>query len=376
MPDCPFMPSRFAAWQRARRKLVALDDPALDLEALIVAAGGAVACAVPYDSACWHTLDPTTLIETTSYLENMGANGRGASAIEYLHDDFNKFAVLARSASHSGILSEATRGDVNRSLRYREILQPNGLRSELRASFVADGACWGSFGLFREAPADFDREEAEFVHTVTATLGRAFRSALFGRTNGMNGTSGTGGGGDAPGGPGLVLFDGRRRVEAMTPAAREWLAQLGWDGDPDELPYVLYTVADETRRLGKTGDEGAAATRIPGSGGTWIALHGSTAAGTAPDRVAVILDECKLSSLAPLIARAYGLSKREREVTELVLQGASTAQVAERLVISPYTVQEHLKVIFAKTGVHSRRELIARVFAHPYRPPIHDKAPV
>jgi hypothetical protein len=55
-----------------------------------------------------------------------------------------------------------------------------------------------------------------------------------------------------------------------------------------------------------------------------------------------------------------------------VLQGSSTAEVAERLVVSAHTVQQHLRGVFDKTGVRSRRDLVAKVsFAH-YEPRLHD----
>ncbi len=50
----------------------------------------------------------------------------------------------------------------------------------------------------------------------------------------------------------------------------------------------------------------------------------------------------------------------------------STAQIAERLCISSHTVQEHLKHVFAKTGVNSRRDLVGTVFFTHYEPRVRD----
>jgi DNA-binding CsgD family transcriptional regulator len=43
----------------------------------------------------------------------------------------------------------------------------------------------------------------------------------------------------------------------------------------------------------------------------------------------------------------------------LVLRGRSTQQIMNELGISVYTVQEHLRQVFDKFGVGSRRELVA-----------------
>ena len=78
--------------------------------------------------------------------------------------------------------------------------------------------------------------------------------------------------------------------------------------------------------------------------------------------------------LAPLVADAYGLSDRERAVVRLVLQRWSTERIADQLAMSAYTVQDHLKAVFAKMGVSSRKELVAQVFFQQYQPRIRQDA--
>jgi DNA-binding CsgD family transcriptional regulator len=58
--------------------------------------------------------------------------------------------------------------------------------------------------------------------------------------------------------------------------------------------------------------------------------------------------------VAPLSTLPAGLSEREAEVLRLVAQGLTNAQIAERLVLSPYTVNAHLRTIFGKIGVSTR----------------------
>ena len=86
----------------------------------------------------------------------------------------------------------------------------------------------------------------------------------------------------------------------------------------------------------------------------------------------MIVEPAHPARIAPLLMSAYGLTEREQDVTRLVLQGESTAAIAERLVVSPHTVQQHLKRIFEKTAVNSRRDLVGKVFLAYYEPRVGD----
>ena len=89
-------------------------------------------------------------------------------------------------------------------------------------------------------------------------------------------------------------------------------------------------------------------------------------------RAAVIIEPAHPARIAPLLLDAYGVTDREQDVARLVFQGFSTAQMAQRLFIPPHTVQAHLKNVFEKTGVRTRRELTALVFFAFYEPRVRD----
>jgi DNA-binding NarL/FixJ family response regulator len=114
---------------------------------------------------------------------------------------------------------------------------------------------------------------------------------------------------------------------------------------------------------------------VPTSSG-WVTLHAALPEGKADGRVAIVLERAASRQTTAVRLEADGVTPREREVAMLLAQGRSNPEIAEALVLSPYTVQDHIKNLFEKTGVSSRQELVARLFLDDYLPQLAQRAPL
>lgn len=65
-----------------------------------------------------------------------------------------------------------------------------------------------------------------------------------------------------------------------------------------------------------------------------------------------------LDDVCAAVSETYGLSKREAQVLALLARGRSLQSIADALCVAYSTVKTHTDRIYAKTGVHSRQELI------------------
>lgn len=92
-------------------------------------------------------------------------------------------------------------------------------------------------------------------------------------------------------------------------------------------------------------------------GGFWVTLRASRV--EPGDLIAVTIEPTTPAGRLDVFARANGLSPREYELLALLAQGCDTAEAAQRMFLSPHTVQDHLKTVFAKTGTHNRRVLLS-----------------
>ena len=316
-------------------------------------------------------IDPETLLLTTVDPEELHAFGflsaetephaaRVFVASEYERPDSNAFALLARRRAPVGILGEATRGHPERSARYCEWLARQGTPYELRAALVTRGRAWGCVVLHRtQAAGDFTRDEARLLARLSRPIAEGLRGAI--RADAARGPYG-------PSAPGLIVLDAHDEVELMTPEAERLLEVLRGAGGAT-LPMPVLAVAMSARQAR------SAALHVP-TGAGWLTLHGSLSGGATAGRVAVMMQPTAREHAAPRRLEAYGLTARERELATLVARGLTTNEIAESLFLSPWTVQDHLKAIFDKTGTRSRSQLRARVFHEDYLPGMVTRAPL
>lgn len=346
--------------QLTRGKLNRLAHAGLDSFAYREQAIGQLRAALPFAAAWWWTTDPASALFTSGVFKPLPSDHAicgGLHSNEFGPTDYNKFRFLARSASKAGVLSAATGGQLERSERYRRMLAPLNYEHELRLALSDNSVLWGGLALLREPGApDFTPADARRVASLTQTLAQGLRIGIALGAASIDCT---------PSGPGMLIVDNDLNVITMTSNAERWLEELT-DGCPG-LPDAIRSVVGYVRQLhgSDTRQDRVPRARVRGSSGRWLTVHASLVRETSSSgcaHTAVIIEEAKPSEIAPLILRAYGLSPRESRVTSLVLQGLSTKEIAAEIYLSPYTVQDHLKEIFAKAGVRSRRELVAKIF--------------
>jgi DNA-binding CsgD family transcriptional regulator len=327
-----------------------------------------IARAVPhYQAPCWYTLDPASLLITSHFNDGLPELPREWLAEEYYADDVNKLVDVARSQRGVSTLHEATFGDPSSSPRWQQNITMGGDQEMIAALRTKSGDVWGALGLYREqGQAMFDDDDLDFIRAVSPHLAAGARRAL------LMGEATDPEGDDAPG---LVVVTEKWEIESATPGIERWLEDLP-DGDwvKGQLPSSVLAIAGRAMRMMESVDESGdvPVARVLSRSGAWIVLHGAWLDSPGPKRVAVIVESAHRARITPLLMAAYGLSDREQAITRLVLRGDSTTEIAGQLSISAQTVQQHLKSVFDKTGVRSRRELVGKVFFSHYEPRVRD----
>lgn len=304
------------------------------------------------DAAFFATADPETLLFTGFHSEDPLV----AMAPMFLDNelggrDVNTFTELVRAPGHVRSLDTATRNERVTSARYRDIMGPAGLGDELRAALVVGGHCWGYLCLHREDGAlGFSTAEAQVVGCLAPHIAHALRQAVL-----LHGPPP-----DGARRPGVVLLDEQWELVASTPEADALLPLIGHGSHRLPLPVGVYSVA-----AALDASDRPASVHVRAATGGWLNLHASRLRTTSEPRIAVVIEPAEPHSILGMQLAAYGLTTRELDIARLVLRGEPTKAIASSLHISSHTVQDHLKSVFDKIGVRSRRDLVGRLLAEP-----------
>jgi DNA-binding CsgD family transcriptional regulator len=271
--------------------------------------------------------------------------------LEYAGGDFAAKDVLARRVNSVGSLSTETGGDLARSPRWDEVLRPVGIGDIAVVACRDAQGCWGWIEAYRDSSdRPFHDDDLEFLASTGSALGSALR-------RGLGCIPPPGGAVSKSKTTAVIVLNANLAVVSATAGARAWidafpLARVfaAWG----MLPAVVYPVATraragitEARALDQAAD------------GRWVVIEGAPLEGGVEGQIAVTLRDATPRETFDRRCRVYGLSLRERQVAAALLAGLDTQAATERLFISRHTFQDHLKSVFEKMGIHSRREMLA-----------------
>lgn len=328
----------------------------LEPEALRAAVLPRLRRAVPIDAVWWALVDPATLLFTQAYREEIPLEtGPYFVENEFVADDFNKWTDLAQDRNGARTLVGATAGAPWSSARYRDIFEPLGLEDELRVVMRSRGSVWGFMCLHRARGSPFSDDEVAFSRRIGPLLADGLRLGML-----VQGITSA----ELAHTPGLILVAADGSMIGKNTAADQWLDELACG--TGAIPIEVHALAGRLRALDPSGT--VPQLRVRTRAGRWAILHASWMPREGRDAVAVIIQEATADQTAPVVMSAYGLTEQERTISGLVFHGLSTRAISESLHITQHTVQDHLKSIFEKTGVRSRRELVATVLRQQYLP--------
>jgi DNA-binding CsgD family transcriptional regulator len=167
--------------------------------------------------------------------------------------------------------------------------------------------------------------------------------------------------------PGLLICDFAGRMLHRNPEMKRLLAQ-----EPErdliaaEIRQIVLAVGQRARR--RPGAAHAGGHPASCEVRTRSALYSLRASCVGPTTVGadggILIALERLTPEMPpgeVLGERYALTKREIDVTYLLLHGKSNADIAQALAISEHTARHHTESVLAKLGVHSRTE-IPRLF--------------
>jgi DNA-binding CsgD family transcriptional regulator len=341
------------ARDRCRERIERLSRSSLDGESIQREAIADLQRVIGFDRWCLPLADPDTLLPGLGIGDHdYGSGLPRALELEYSGADFAAKHEVARRPRPVSSLGAETAGDLARSPRWDEVLRPVGIGDIAAAACRDTSGCWGWIEAYRDAcERPFSDEDLDLLAAAAPSMALVLRRSVGGARRKAS---------DPLDQPGVLVLDRELSPVSRTEAATQWIAALplsdlfaSWG----MLPAVIYPAAT----LARAGDVARAHATLPVDDGRWIRIEAAPLDGDRDGDIAVTIRAAAPHEAFDIACRAHGLTARETAVMAALLAGAGTRDVARSMHISDWTVQDHLKAVFAKLAVHSRREALAQL---------------
>ncbi|CAN7296404.1 helix-turn-helix transcriptional regulator [Arthrobacter sp. LjRoot14] len=331
-----------------------------DLRAALLAEIGGI---VPFSSFVWPLTDPETCTGISPMARIPCPQELPALIrLKYVTTP-GRWTALIDNGPPAVTLRTATGGDPARSPLWNGVLRRYGVVDVLSTVFADRYGCWGWLDLWRSADDGlFTDLEAKHLAAVAPVIAAGLRRSRAARMR-LDAKPRR----DVPPVAGLpqqavLTLDSELEVTSRSASAADWLCLLQPGPRPFEaVPAEVFNVAAQLLAREAGVDSHPASARVSIGSGRWAVLRSfrldPRENGAA--KLAVTIQECPAGERLDVFARCFGLTRRQRSLLELAAGGLDTAALAAALRISPYTVQDQFKLVFAACGVRSRNSLLA-----------------
>jgi DNA-binding NarL/FixJ family response regulator len=161
--------------------------------------------------------------------------------------------------------------------------------------------------------------------------------------------------------PGVLVIDANRRVRLANDASAAMLRPIAGAElhltSGEELPTALQALLDDIEDRLAVGRD-SCSIMLPAYD---ICVRASAIDGQQDSSLMLLIERASREDVVRSALASYPLTPREAQVASLVLRGYSNRRIADQLVLTEYTIEDHLKRIFAKVGVRSRSALSSKI---------------
>jgi len=161
--------------------------------------------------------------------------------------------------------------------------------------------------------------------------------------------------------PGLLLINSQRKIMMANTASIDMLRPiLGSEFvfiPGCGLPTAIENLVEDIEERLHTRQE-SVSVMLPSCD---ICVRACWIEGPEKEQLMLVVERASRQDIVRTALASFALTPRETEVATLVLRGYSNRRVADNLVLTEYTVEDHLKRIFVKVGVRTRTSLASKI---------------